>query len=171
MGELWTSNTPRAKIASCIRWIVLLLGYDLNLMVRYGLLPANYVVQDKKNPFVGLFKRKLLDLDKRATPRINDLVTEVDVTFDDKTEKGRVLNVSEGGIRIVFDQDIGAVPKDALITSTNNNAAIQFKNDKAKVMNHQSSKHGKSLLGFCWQGLNRRSRGNINAYLRSVLEA
>lgn len=169
--DLSTSNTPRAKIASCIRWIVLLLGYDLNLMVRYGLLPANYVVQDKKNPFVGLFKRKLLDLDKRATPRINDLVTEVDVTFDDKTEKGRVLNVSEGGIRIVFDQDIGAVPKDALITSTNDNAAIQFKNDKAKVMNHQSSKHGKSLLGFCWQGLNRQSRGNINAYLRSVLEA
>lgn len=169
--DLSSSTTPRAKIASCIRWNILLLGYDIELMMRNGLLPANFKLEDKSGMFSSRFIKRQKKQERRTATRINNPVTAVELAFNDRVIQGNIVNISEGGVRILLDENINPLPAEMCLTTTIDDAVVKLENVQAKLVNSSQSEDGKALVGLCWAKLTQRTRGNINGYLRSVLEA
>lgn len=169
--DLASSNTPRAKISSCIRWSILLLGYDLQVMMLNGLLPSDFKLQEKTGLFSGSFKKQVKKLERRSTTRFNNQATQVQLSFNDKVVHGYIVDVSEGGVRLLLDESAESLPEKIHLTTTADDAAVKLDNVQAKIVNSRHSDDGKALIGLCWEKLTQHSRGNINGYLRSVLEA
>jgi hypothetical protein len=170
-ADLASSITPRAKISSCIRWSILLLGYDLKLMILNGLLPSDFKLEGKTSLILGRFKKQVKKIERRATIRFNNQATQVQLSFDDKLVHGNIVDISEGGVRLLIDKSELPLPKKLQLTTITDDAAVKLESVQAKLVNSSQHDDGKALIGFCWEKLTRQSRGNINGYLRSVLEA
>lgn len=171
MQDLNSSNTPRAKITSCIRWSILLLGYDLQLMIRNGLLPADFKLTDKTNLFSSNSKQQLKKLERRTTTRINNQDTQVQLAFNDKIVQGQIIDISEGGVCVLLDQNIQSLPTTLHLTTNANDASVELENVQAELISRRQCDDDKTLIGLCWEKLSSHSRGNINGYLRTVLKA
>lgn len=168
--DLKSSTTPKAKIASCVRWIILLLGYDLHLLVKQGLLPSNFKIQTDKSFVSKLFNTCPNERERRKFTRVNNHPTTINLEYEGQTLKGKLVDISEGGARIALETHLDAIPETALISSADD-AVVALERTPIEIINVNQESDLKTMLGVTWSKLSRKCRGNINGYLRTVLQA
>jgi len=67
--DLEISTTPKSKMATCIRWLILLDGFNIKGMKNQGLLPADFTIQTERSWLAGILYKKSNALEKREYPR------------------------------------------------------------------------------------------------------
>lgn len=72
---------------------------------------------------------------------------------------------------LLLDESAESLPEKIHLTTTADDAAVKLDKVQAMIVNSRHSDDGKDLIGLCWEKITQHSRGNINGYLRSVLEA
>ena len=173
--DINSSKTPKAKVASCIRWLVLLLGFDIPLLVKIGLLPADYTLKGKVEVTSSNENAQFRCDEKRKHIRVHKQATIVSLEYNGQTVSGQLIDISEGGARIVLDEQLKSnriekTKEVGLLSSNNTNEFMLFKSP-IEIINVKQESNLKTVLGVAWENLSLKCRGSINGYVRGALQA
>lgn len=163
------ATTPKAKMAACIRWLILLDGYNLKAMVNQGLLPAKYCHVAKKGGWKSFFSSNSEKLERRQYPRIKNERVELEISNGSENIIGHLCDISEGGARIEIQQNVPEMSDTLVLTTKAQSACIALEDTKVLVMNRTANSTGGIFFGVNWNSLNRPSRASLNRYLSSIL--
>jgi len=153
--EYEASTTPRSRMLSCVRWIMILEGYDVKKMILEGYLPEEGSSdQERRN-------------DERV-PKDDD----IEVSLNDVKLKGRLKDISENGARIVFDDTVTNYPQKQQVSilghnEQDENANKTIKNIPFNVTNRKTNKKGDVEIGVCWETLSKPDVNNLKELLSS----
>lgn len=168
-ADFTTATTPRAKMASCIRWLILLSGCDVKLLIKAGLLPFGYNMTAKPSWWEKSLFSKHRGSERRQYPHIKTMPSPVTIMCGDDNAEGNLIDVSEGGVRLEVDRATAVSSKDFLVSSKDIDAGPTLENASVCVVNSIELPNGRSEVGARWDGLARLNRSKLNTYLTSIL--
>jgi len=148
--EYEASSTPRSRMLSCVRWIIILEGYDEKKMILEGYLPEN-------SPS-GKERRS----DKRVPTDEG-----VEVSLNDVKLKGKLKDVSEKGARIHFDDTVKKYPENQKISMLNKEAKKNIGDIPFNVTNKKINTDGVVEIGICWEELSKLDENNLKKFIAS----
>jgi hypothetical protein len=170
--DLEISTTPKSKMATCIRWLILLDGFNIKGMKNQGLLPADFTIQTERSWLAGILYKKSNALEKREYPRANIQETkdefDVEVTFNEQVFQGKLQDISQGGAKICISQ---ALPEEAgklLLSSKTGSSLVCLENATTEIMNKTKLNDNVFVLGVSWIKLSLEARSSLNRYLTKV---
>jgi hypothetical protein len=168
--EIERSTTPRSKMATCIRWLILLDGFSLNSMIKNGLLPASFRLNTKKSWFSQLLGKHHNHLERRASPRINIDPMGVELIIQDKKYAAKFCDLSEGGARIKLKEELPEDSSHLIAVKTLEGGPITLNDSQIEVKNIYTDESNTVFIGVNWSRLSRQNRSSLNIFLRKIFE-
>jgi len=146
--EYEASSTPRSRMLSCVRWLIILEGYDEKKMIMEGYLPENAPSGKERRS------------DKRI-PADED----VEVSLNDAKLKGKLKDVSEKGARICFDEAVKKYPENQNISMQNKEGKKSVEKIPFDVTNKKINSDGVVEIGICWEELSKPDENSLKKLL------
>lgn len=150
------STTPRSKMLACFRWLMLLEGFNENVLIEKGYLPEKPIASTDS-----------VREQKRGEERVV-AVDNVEVELAELNKNGTLINVSNLGARIRFDgieEDVPQVSQLTLIKPEGKNNIIDI---PYHVINKKMNSNGSVEVGVCWQKLPQPIIENIRKLVNDL---
>jgi hypothetical protein len=175
-------TTPRSKLLACFRWLMLLKGYEEDMLSEgkipelFGIaVPVETVVETVAETVVETVIETLQQAvsegqidEKRKNVRVG-VWDNMEITCGETRVDGTLLNVSSGGGRLHTHEnaDIG---NEILVTSSGEDVVLQVVDTAAEVLEQIPRDDGTIDMRFRWKNLTESNRHNLDAYISSLTD-
>ena len=176
--EYKKGTTPRSKLLACFRWLMLLKGYEEDMLSEgripelFGIaFPVEAVVETVVETVIETLQQAVSEGqidEKRKNVRVG-VWDNMEIICGETRVDGTLLNVSAGGghLHTHENADIGS---EILVTSSGEDVVLQVVDTAAEVLEQIPRDDGTIDMRFRWKNLTESNRHNLDAYISSLTE-